>query len=309
MNMPPFQTVHAKPIDFVRELRAPFFTGSLVPVTFGIALAYHYYGTVNIPLAIVTLIGVLAIHAGANVANDYFDHLSGNDETNTRFIRPFTGGSRLIQQGKLSPTQVLAFSIVCFLIGGISALYLTYIVGWPILALASIGIAGGYAYTAPPPKLVYRGWGELTIAILFGILPTLGAYYVQTRTFESSVLIAALPITLLITAILFVNQFPDYLADKAVAKRNWVVRLGPRLARLPYAAMMLLWVPILILAVSRNIIPPASLMALIMLLPASVAIRIIWTHCETEHRLAPASALTAISHLGVGLLMTIALFL
>jgi 1,4-dihydroxy-2-naphthoate octaprenyltransferase len=301
--------VHAKPVDFFRELRAPFFTASLVPVALGIAMAYRLSGVVDIPLALITFLGVVAIHAGANTANDYFDHRSGNDEANTRYLRPFTGGSRLIQQGKLAPGHVLFLSMLCFLIGGISGLYLAWRIGWPVLVLSAAGMIGGYAYTAPPLKLGYRGWGELLIAITFGMLPTVGAYYVQARSLALPVFIAALPITFLITAILYVNQFPDYEADKAVAKRNWVVRLGPKPARLPYIALMLLWAPALILAVIRDIIPSSTLISLIMLIPCAIAIRILWNHSDNVQRLAPASALTALSHLGVGLLMTLALCL
>ncbi len=299
----------AKAWILLRELRAPFFTASLVPAAFGIALARWRTGAVDPVLAWLTLLGVLAVHAGANTANDYFDHRSGNDEVNTRYLRPFTGGSRLIQEGLLAPREVLALSLACFLAGGVAAAIIVWIVGWPVLIPAALGIFGGYAYTAPPLKLGYRGWGEPTIALAFGLLPVAGAYYVQTRALDAAVLLAALPLALLVTAILFVNRFPDYLADKLVDKRHWVVRLGPRAARLPYAILMTAWAPALVAGVFVQAIPPASLLALLALFPCAAAIGIVWRHCENEPRLAPASLLTAVSHLLAGLLMILALFL
>lgn len=292
-----------------RELRAPFFTASLVPAALGIALAHWRTGTVDLPLAWLTMLGVLAIHAGANTANDYFDHRSGNDEVNTRYIRPFTGGSRLIQEGLLAPREVLVLSLACFLAGMVVAAFIVWRTGWPVILPAALGALCGYAYTAPPLKLGYRGWGEPAIALAFGLLPVAGAYYVQTRNLDASVLLAALPVTLLVTAILFVNQFPDYLADKLVDKRHWVVRLGPRAARLPYAMLMLGWAPALAAGVITGALPPASLFALLALLPCAIALVIVWRHFDDESRLAPASLLTVLSHLLVGLVTVTALFL
>ncbi len=293
----------------IRELRAPFLTASLVPGSLGIALAYWHTGTVDITLAWVTLLGILAVHAGANTANDYFDHRSGNDAANTRFVHPFTGGSRLIQEGQLAPAEVFALSMACFLAGIACTSYLVWRIGWGLLLPAAVGILGGYAYTAPPLKLGYRGWGEPTIALLFGILPVTGAYYVQTRILDTSVILASLPLSLLVTAILFVNQFPDYVADKAVGKRNWVVRLGPRTARIPYAVLMLGWAPLLAWGVIRNAIPASSLTALVSLVPSALALGIVWRYYEKESRLAPASVLTIISHSLTGLILTLCLFL
>lgn len=299
----------AKAWLLLRELRAPFFTASLVPAALGIALAHWRTGTVDPTLAWLTVAGVLAIHAGANTANDYFDHQSGNDEVNTRYIRPFTGGSRLIQEGLLAPKEVLVLSLACFLAGLVAAAFVVWRAGWPVLLPAALGALCGYAYTAPPLKLGYRGWGEPAIALAFGLLPVAGAYYVQTRNLDASVLLAALPVTLLVTAILFVNQFPDHLADKLVDKRHWVVRLGPRAARLPYAMLMLGWAPILAAAVAAGALPTASLFALLTLLPCTIALVIVWRNYDNEPRLAPASALTVLSHLLVGVVMVLALFL
>jgi 1,4-dihydroxy-2-naphthoate octaprenyltransferase len=289
----------------LQELRAPFFTASAVPVLLGAALAYWHTTHLDWPLFLLTLAGVVLFHAGANTANDYYDHLSGNDAANTRFIRPFSGGSRLIQTGLLAPGMVLALSLSCFAAGGLIGLYLAWRAGGLVLVLGAIGGLAGFFYTAPPLKLGYRGWGELVVAITFGVMPVAGAYYVQTSTLPPRVLAASLPIALLVTAILFINQFPDYEADRAVAKRNWVVRLGPTRARPIYAVLMMLW-PLLIAAgVGWRVLPWTTLFALVGILPALAAIRIVWRYAEDPVRMVRANALTILIHLGVGLALAV----
>ncbi len=127
---------------------------------------------------------MMALHAGANIANDYFDSLSGNDWANKN-VTPFSGGRQFIQQNILSPKATLAASLFCLALGallGLVILYLTH--SWFILILGLIGLLGGFFYTAPPVKLGYRGVGEIAIAFLFGILPVYGSYYLQTGAID-----------------------------------------------------------------------------------------------------------------------------
>jgi len=294
----------AKWLLLLAELRAPFFTASIVPVVLGAALAFYHTGNWHWPLFLWTLFGLIAIHAGANVANDYFDHRSGNDEANTDFVRPFTGGSRMIQRGLLSPREVLALALSCFAIGSGIGLYLAYRTGWPVLALGLIGVAGGFFYTAPPLNLVARGVGEPIIGLHFGVLPVLGAYYVQTGRFSWHVVLMSIPAAILITAVLFINQFQDCRADGLVGKRNWVVRLGRRRSVTVYAAMMLLWAVPIILAPVLSVGPVLCLVALLPLVAAAKAIGTARQHFDAPAQLTPANAMTVIVHLTAGLLLS-----
>ncbi|MBN1556614.1 MAG: hypothetical protein JW951_00550, partial [Lentisphaerae bacterium] len=88
-------------------MRAEFLPASGIAVLVGTALARYETGAADWGAAGLLLAAVLLIHAGGNTANDYFDHRSGNDAANTRFVRPFTGGSRMIQRGLLAPREVL----------------------------------------------------------------------------------------------------------------------------------------------------------------------------------------------------------
>ena len=206
--------------------RPKFLTASASPVLVGSALGFAIAGTFNWPLFLLALFAIMALHSGANIANDYFDHLSGNDWANKN-VTPFSGGRQFIQQNILSPKTTLAASLFCLALGvslGLVILYLTR--SWFILILGLTGLLGGFFYTAPPVKLGYRGVGEIVIAFLFGILPVYGSYYLQTGLIDIIPLPAACIVGILIFLIIFINEFPDLPADAAVNKKTFVVRLG-----------------------------------------------------------------------------------
>ena len=215
---------------WLAELRAPFFTASVVPVLVGTALAYSTAGVFQPSLFILALLGMVALHAGANIANDYFDHTSGNDWANEN-VTPFSGGSRLIQKGLLAPKSVLIAAWIACSIGaliGIIILLLTKSIF--ILVLGLTGLLGGYFYTASPVRLGYRGIGELIIAVIFGLLPVYGSYYLQTRTIDLVPLMPAAVVGMLIFLVILVNEFPDVAADRAVRKKTIVVMFGDSFA-------------------------------------------------------------------------------
>ena len=224
---------------WLQELRAPFFTASIIPVLVGTALAYSTTNTFNPALFILALLGMVALHAGANIANDYFDHTSGNDWVNKN-VTPFSGGSQLIQQGLLSPKSVLiaswtALSIAALI--GIIILAITKSVF--IFVLGIVGLIGGYFYTASPLRLGYRGAGELIIGMLFGVLPVYGSYYLQTGNIDFAPLLPGIIVAILIFLVILVNEFPDAPADGAVNKRTLVVIFGDRTAVWIYTVVLI----------------------------------------------------------------------
>jgi 1,4-dihydroxy-2-naphthoate octaprenyltransferase len=289
------------------ELRAPFLTASAVPVLVGTATAYYQTGAWHWPVFLWTLAGVALIHSGANVANDYYDHLSGNDAANTDFVRPFTGGSRLIQKGLLAPAEVRRLSLVCLALGGAIGIFLAVRCGWPVLLLGLVGIAGGVFYSAPPAQLAARGLGELTIAVNFGVLPVLGAHFVQTGRFSWEAALIALPVAILIAAVVFINQFQDCAADGAVGRRNWVVRLGRKRAARVFALLVGVWPLPLAAAIWTGAAPDTAWIALPPLALAAVAIPFARRYHDDPRRLTPANAATIAMHAAAGLLLAAAL--
>ena len=133
--------------SYIMELRAPFFGASIVPIILGSVIAWSRFGDFNWFYFFLTLIAGVLFNAGTNVANDYFDHRSGNDAVNTEFVRPFTGGSRLIQEKLLAPREVLIFSLMLFALGSLIGVYLLFQVGIGILLLGIIGFLSGFFYS------------------------------------------------------------------------------------------------------------------------------------------------------------------
>lgn len=206
--------------------RPKFLVASAAPVLVGSALGYAISGSFSVMLFILALLAIMALHSGANMANDYFDHISGNDWANKN-PTPFSGGRRYIQDGILSPKSTLLAGLLWLTIGsiiGVIILLLTQSLF--ILILGLIGLFGGFFYTAAPVKLGYRCLGELVIATLFGLLPLYGSYYLQTKTIDTTPVLPAVIVSILIFLVILINEFPDLAADAAVNKRTLVVLLG-----------------------------------------------------------------------------------
>lgn len=206
--------------------RPAFLTASVVPVLVGSAAGFAAAGTFDFVLFVLGLVSIMLLHSGANIANDYFDHTSGNDWVNKN-PTAFSGGRRFIQEGIMSPGATFIMSLVCLAAGaaiGMIIVFLTRSVF--ILVLGVIGMAGGFFYTAPPLKLGYRAIGEVAIAFLFGILPVAGSYYLQVRAVDAVMIFPAGVVAILIFLVILINEFADRDADGAVNKRTLVVIFG-----------------------------------------------------------------------------------
>lgn len=295
--------------EFIKKwivaIRAPFFTASAIPVLVGTALAWNLTGKFSFYKFILTLVGVPLFNAGTNLANDYYDHRTGNDEINTN-LTPFSGGSRAIQNGLVPPKHMLIGSFLFFGSGSIIGLYLNAVTpGNLILFLGIFGFLSGFLYTFTPILIGYRGWGELLVGLNLGTLTIIGAYYVQAHTLSWAAFWVSLPIGFLVAAILYINQFPDYEADKAVNKRHWVVRLGKKNA--VYGYYFLIFATYLVIAgsVIFKIVTPFALVSLLTLPLAIGAIKILKTNYDKIAELIPAQAKTIQIHLLVGLLLSL----
>ena len=300
------QTPTAKmPPLWVIKLRAPFFTADLVPVLLGTALAWARTGTFNLWYFLLTLLGAVCLNAGTNMVNDYFDHVWGSDEVNTEFANPFTGGSRLIQMGLVKPKEMLWQGIGFFVAGSLIGLFLAYTRSWAVLWIGLFGVFCGYFYTAPPFRLAGTGLGELVVGLCFGPLMVLGAYVVQTRTLAWEPVIASLPVMLLITLVLWINEFQDAPADAAVGKTHLVVRLGRRRATTVYGTLLAGVYLSLVAGVLFAGVTPFALVGLLTAPLAWKAYQVARVHYDHPQELVPANALTIRTHLLTGLLLAL----
>ena len=157
----------------LRTTRLPFLTATIIPVVLGILIAASH-GSFDLFAAVLTIVGASFVQLGLNVANDVFDTVQGADDANVTPTQ-FSGGSRVIQYGLVSLRQMATLATVFYVLAGIIGLILLATHGSPaLLAIGVIGFIVSLGYTAPPLKFVYRGLGEIAVAIGFGPLMLLG---------------------------------------------------------------------------------------------------------------------------------------
>jgi 1,4-dihydroxy-2-naphthoate octaprenyltransferase len=291
---------------YVRAMRLPFLTGSLIPVLLAAGLAYHHGFFQGLELFLI-LIGVGSLHIAANMINDYFD-APGSDIINLH-PTPFSGGSRVIQEETLSARRVLWVSILFFVLAVIAGLVLVFM-GHPYVAFVGLlGLIAGLFYSADPLKFMSRGLGEITIFLAFGPLITWGTYYVLTGLLTWPAFFLGFPLGFLITAVIWINQFPDIQADRAARKNNLVVRLGLESSRWIYLLLMLLPFPFLFVLSGIQGISFFILLALLALPLAIKAIRIFWGNYNTFEQIIPAQFLTIQTNMAVGVLMLVGILI
>ena len=294
-----------KLLIYLRAVRLPFLTGSLFPVAVAAALAYLHDHTWSFLRFGLTALGVAAMQCGANLINDYYDSF-GSDPLN-RNVTPFSGGSRVIQNGQMSPGAVKAMAYTLFALGVGCGLALIYL-GRPWVAMIGLlGLAAALFYSASPMQLMSGGLGEGLIFLAFGPLLSWGAYYVQTGKLSLLGAVVSLPLAFLITAIIWINEFPDLEADVAAAKHHLVARLGLKLSRWVYAGLML--APFISLFVLMELFHlPDLIVAGLMPLPlAWRAVRLVFRTEHTDPEFVAAQALTIQTHFFMGLSLTLAL--
>ena len=222
---------------WIAATRPGFLVVTLATAVLGVALA-QACGCGWDPLgAAVSVVLAVLTHAAANLYNDYGDAVGGSDAVNTTRIAPFTGGSRFIQDGALSPAQVRdAAQVLAILVVG-GGVWLAARSGPGLLAVGLAGALLGWAYSHPGLALMSRGLGEVGV-VLGWWLVVVGADYVQRHAFSSLAAVAAFSPAVLIGAMLLVAEFPDAAADAAVGKQTLVVRWGPAVASVIYVAMV-----------------------------------------------------------------------
>lgn len=287
--------------------RPLFLLATLVACLLGIASASWSGLQIQQGLAGLTILFALLTHAAVNVLNDYFDTLNGTDDLNTERLYPFTGGSRFIQNGVLSAAQTARFGYALLGTVMLGGLWLIAKTGLGLLWLGVGGLLIGWAYSAPPLKLNSRGLGEL--CVLLGFLGVaVGADFVQRKAFAWQPVIAGLPYALLVTNLLFINQFPDRNADMQVGKQHWVARLQPSRAVYVYlllAGLALLW---LFASVWTGVLPKLGLLSAFPVLFSFVAGRRLIRFAEAPAHLRPAIQLTLAAMLGHALTLALILF-
>lgn len=203
----------------------------LAPVLVGTALAG--FEDVFHPLRFAAaVLGALFIQVGANLSNDYSDARRGAD-TEDRL-----GPVRVTAGGLVPPRQVLIATYLTFGLAVLCGVYLVAVAGWQLLLVGVASIVAGVLYTGGPRPYGYDGLGEVFVFLFFGIVAVAGSYFVQTETLEWEAFALAVPVGLLASAVLVVNNYRDMETDRRAGKKTLAVRLGRERTRVLYTVMV-----------------------------------------------------------------------
>lgn len=200
-------------------VRLPTLTAAIAPVIVGTALAYHDHAFELLP-ALAALVGALALQVGANFANDVFDFERGADTADR------LGPPRATQLGLLSPTTMKLGMWSAFGLAMLAGVYLVAVAGWPIVVAGLASIAGAIVYTGGPWPIGYHALGDVFTFVFFGLVATVGTYFVQAGEITGLSVLAAVPVGCTVTAILVVNNLRDIETDRRAGKRTLGVVMG-----------------------------------------------------------------------------------
>jgi 1,4-dihydroxy-2-naphthoate octaprenyltransferase len=233
---------------WLRAVRYHSFTASIIPILVGTALAlvdeHHSW-----PLTIAMLVAAVACHAGANMANDYFDHQKGVDNENN------LGPHKVIQLGLLTPRQILTGMIAAFALATLLGVYIVLSTDWKVFVLAVLSLGAAFFYTAGSKALGYVALGEVTVFLFMGPAMVCGAYYVLTGSVTWTAFLLSIPIGAISAATLHANNMRDIEHDRAAGKKTLATILGRQRSSLEY----LIWIVASFLSVVLTVLLETSL--------------------------------------------------
>jgi 1,4-dihydroxy-2-naphthoate octaprenyltransferase len=288
----------------VYEIVRPFsFTASVVPICAGGALA-AIDGAFNWLYFLAALVGGVAIHIGTNVTNEIYDVREGIDSiTSPR-------ASHAIVEGTVTERAAFRIAFLAFAVAAVIGIYLTTQRGWPVIALGIIGVIGGYTYTAPPFQYKYKALGLPLVFLQMGVLMVVGSNYVVAGFLDPRAFILAIPIGLLVTAILHGNEWRDISEDARMGAATLSTRFGRKVAHYWYVGLIVAAYMVLAIAVVLAILPAYALLAVLSLPLLVRALRASELGATGQQRaIAMIDLETAQLHATFGLLLVLGLVL
>ncbi|MEZ5503554.1 MAG: prenyltransferase [Halioglobus sp.] len=249
-------------------------------------------------------LAMFCMEVAKNAWGDVYDYDSGTDLA----VQPedrtdFSGGKRVLVDNILTRRQTWAIALLFGGVGLALGALMVFLREPSLFWLGTAALVLGWSYHGPPLQLAYRGLGELDVVLCYGPLIASATYALLTHEYHVDVIWASLPLGLFITAFLWVNEFPDYDADRSVGKNNLVVRLGKRLASRVLPLIYLAAIAVLGCAVWLGNLHPFALLGVVGALPAALAIGWAWEDPVTcyRHRPVQPMALLAFVLLSAGI--------
>ena len=280
----------------------PFLLLPTIFVPVGVAVAWNH-GSFNLLTALLTFAGVLSLHASVNVLNDYFDFRSGLDQATTP--TPFSGGSRVLPAKELTPNKVL-YAGIFFLITGLAvgSYFVAKFAFNPILiGIIAIAAVSVVTYSTLISRL---GVGELMAGLNFGPLLLVGTYYLQTGRIDLEPILVGISLGILVAGILYINEFPDKVADEKTGRRHLVIRWGKAKAAGRFRILIISSYLVIVIGVAARIVTPLALISLVALPKAWTATKILNQNYDKTMELIPGMASTVMATLWTGALLLLA---
>jgi 1,4-dihydroxy-2-naphthoate octaprenyltransferase len=246
----------------VRPFSAP---ASLVPVLVGTAVTADQ--RFDPGLFALTLLGSVLIHAGTNLATDFFDFMHG--------VQPGATLGGVIRGGLISAQSVHRAAIACFTAGAACGLVIVAYTGWPVLAAGVASVLAGYFYTAKPVSYGRRGLGEVVVFVFMGLVMVMATYYVQVERLSWLSFYAALPVAILVANILHANNLRDIENDRARNKVTIATLVDRPAADYILWALTLAAFAVVIVTVALGAMPAATLLVLLALPAAATTLRLL----------------------------------
>lgn len=294
---------------WIKTSRAIFLPASIIPFLIGVSFAFDKGFTFDAIKAVTGLLAVICLHLGANLLNDYHDYRTGADNKSPKYSSLF-GGSRVIQNNIYRPQTILYASVVLFAVGFLLVLAISIITkNFLFIIFLLLVVVLAIEYSAPPLRLAYNRLGELTIFLLFGILLVTGGFYLMTQQFSLELLVIALPISFLITAVIVCNEIPDFKTDLDTGKYNLVSTIGVQRSYILYGLLLILALISLCLNMVLGLLPPLAGIIAILFVLAAKPFFILKNKVGDINQLIKASRLTITLHSLIGLSIILLLVL
>jgi 1,4-dihydroxy-2-naphthoate octaprenyltransferase len=203
------------------------------------------------------MFGSILVHMTVNVINDYHDYVDGIDLNTQR--TPFSGGSGVLPLGLLKPKQAFWFGTICLLMAMGVGFYFVMVKGWALFPLLLLAGFAAYFY-----NVYFSKWfmGEIFAGVGFGPLLVLGSYYAQTGRYSWETLVASLAPGILTSNLLFLNEFPDWEADREGGRRHFVISLGKKDASYLFVILLTASYLCIIVGVLTKMMPVMTLIGL-----------------------------------------------
>ncbi|HEY9386061.1 MAG TPA: prenyltransferase [Nitrososphaeraceae archaeon] len=276
---------------------------SVIAAVNGIAVSLWKYHLFDFNYTILTVAGVLFLHASIDLLNDYWDYKRGIDKVTKR--TKFSGGTGVLPDNILSPRSVYIAALIFLALGVIIGTYFVVIRGIVIGIILSFAIFAVYFYSS---SIVNVGLGEVFVAIK-GALIVVGAFYVQTSLIDSSVIYIGTIVGLLSASVLLINSFPDYIADLSRGRRTLVIILGKKRTSKIFSFLIIATYAMIIYGMFIGFTKMYSLSCLVSLPFALEAIRNLKNNYDVADKLVPAMAATVNYARITGLVLAISLII